>query len=74
MSTSEPEAADGPSGGEPPFPVTLWGYDQGPVDVRMAELVRQLADERQRGNQAEQALSRLRQDIEEGRIQDRRRR
>ena len=49
--------------------MVLWGYDQGPVDVRMAELVRQLADERQRADQAEQALSRLRQDIEEDRIQ-----
>jgi hypothetical protein len=69
MSTSEPEAAGDPTGGEPPFPVVLWGYDRGLVDVRVAELVRQLADERQRAAQAEQALSRLRQDIEEGQVQ-----
>jgi hypothetical protein len=69
MSTSEPEAVGDPTGGEPPFPVVLWGYDRGLVDVRVAELVRQLADERRRGDQAEQALSRLRQDIEEGQVQ-----
>ena len=69
MSTSEPEAAGDPTGGEPPFSVVLWGYDRGIVDVRVAELVRQLADERQRAAQAEQALSRLRQDIEEGQVQ-----
>jgi cell division septum initiation protein DivIVA len=69
MSTSEAEAAGDPSGGDPLFRVVDWGYDRGPVDVRVAELMRQLADERRRGDQAEQALSRLRQDIEEGRIQ-----
>jgi cell division septum initiation protein DivIVA len=69
MSTSEPEAAGDPSGGDPPFRVVLWGYDRGPVDVRVAELVRELADERRRGDQAEQALSRLRQDIGEGQVQ-----
>lgn len=71
MSTSEPEAVGDSSGGAPPFPVVLWGYDRGLVDVRVAELVRQLADERRRGDQAEQALSRLRQDIGEGQVQGR---
>ena len=69
MSAGEPEAVGDPGGGDPPFPVVLWGYDRRLVDVRVAELVRQLADERQRGEQAEQALSRLQLDIDEDRIQ-----
>lgn len=69
VSGSEIDPAGDPIAGDSPFPVVLWGYDRGPVDVRMAELVRQLADEGRRASQAEQALSRLRQDIEGGQVQ-----
>ena len=69
VSASETDPAGDPSAGDSPFPVVLWGYDRDLVDVRMAELVRQLADEGRRAAQAEQALSRLRLDIEGGQVQ-----
>jgi len=69
MSAGEPDAVGDPGGGDPQFPVVLWGYDRRLVDMRVAELVRQLADERRRGEQTEQALSRLQLDIDENRIQ-----
>ena len=72
VSASETDPAGHPSAGDSPFPVVLWGYDRGLVDVRMAELVRQLDDEGRRAAQAEQALSRPQLDIEGGRSRDRR--
>jgi flagellar biosynthesis GTPase FlhF len=69
VSASETDPAGHPSAGDSPFPVVLWGYDRGLVDVRMAELVRQLDDEGRRAAQAEQALSRPQLDIEGGQVQ-----
>jgi flotillin len=63
MSAGESDTAANPGDSGPPFPVADWGYDRHRVDVRVAELVQQLAAERRRGDQAEQALSQLQLDI-----------
>jgi hypothetical protein len=47
--------------------VADWGYGRHLVDFHMAGLVQQLAEERRRGDQAEQALSQLK--IHTGRAQ-----
>jgi pimeloyl-ACP methyl ester carboxylesterase len=69
MSASESHTGANPGGSAPPFPVGDWGYDRRRVDSRVAELVQQLATERQRGDQAEQALSQLWLDVHAGRAQ-----
>jgi cell division septum initiation protein DivIVA len=66
MSASESDTAATPSDSTPPFPVADWGYERRRVDLRVAELVRQLAAERRRGDQAEHALSQLQLDIHPG--------
>jgi pimeloyl-ACP methyl ester carboxylesterase len=69
MSASESDTGANPTDSAPPFPVADWGYDRRRVDSRVAELVQQLATERRRGDQAEQALSQLQLDIHTGRAQ-----
>jgi hypothetical protein len=59
MTASESNTAANPGDSAPPFPVAAWGYDRHLVDFRIAELVQQLAEQRRRGDQAEQALSQL---------------
>src|SRR5919108_671615 len=63
MSAGESDTGTSPSDSAPPFPVADWGYERRRVDSRVAELVQQLAAERRRGDQAEQALSQLQLDI-----------
>jgi hypothetical protein len=67
MTASESNTAANPGDSAPPFPVAAWGYDRHLVDFRVAELVQQLAEQRRRGDQAEQALSQLK--IHTGRTQ-----
>jgi hypothetical protein len=67
MTASESNTAANPGDSAPPFPVADWGYDRHLVDLHVAELVQQLAEERRRGDQAEQALSQLK--IHTGRAQ-----
>ena len=67
MSANESAAADA-NGSAPQFPVVLPGYDQHLVDRRVAELLQQVADERWRADQAEQALAQLRLNIQAGRV------
>jgi hypothetical protein len=62
MSASESNTAD-PSDSGPPFPVVDWGYERLQVDLRVAELVQQLAEEQRRADHAERALSQLQLDI-----------
>jgi hypothetical protein len=69
MSGRESNTAADPSDSGAPFPVVDWGYDRQLVDFRVAELVQQLAKERRRADQTEQALSRLRLDIDTARPQ-----
>ena len=67
MTASESNTAANSGDSAPPFPVAAWGYDRHLVDFRVAELVQQLAEQRRRGDQAEQALSQLK--IHTGRAQ-----
>jgi hypothetical protein len=67
MTASESNTAANPGNSAPPFPVADWGYDRHLVDLHVAALVQQLAEERRRGDQAEQALSQLK--IHTGRAQ-----
>jgi hypothetical protein len=67
MTASESNTAANPGDSAPPFPVADWGYDRHLVDFHVAGLVQQLAEERRRGDQAEQALSQLK--IHTGRAQ-----
>src|SRR5215218_2379408 len=67
MTASESNTAANPGDSAPPFPVAAWGYDRHLVDLHVAELVQQLAEQRRRGDQAEQALSQLK--IHTGRAQ-----
>lgn len=67
MTASESNTAANPGDSAPPFPVADWGYDRHLVHLHVAELVQQLAKERRRGDQAEQALSQLK--IHTGRAQ-----
>ena len=60
MSVGDSDTAADPSDSGPGFAVADWGYERHLVDARVAELVQQLAKERRRGDQAEQALSQLR--------------
>jgi cell division septum initiation protein DivIVA len=69
MTAGESNTAADPSDSGPPFPVVDWGYDRQLVDFRVAELVQQLAEARQRGNQAEQALLQLQLNLHTGRGQ-----
>ena len=69
MSPSESDPTADPSDGGPPFPVADWGYDRRRVDLRVAELVQQVAEERRRGDQTEQALSQLQLDVHTHRAQ-----
>jgi hypothetical protein len=69
MTAGESNTAADPSDSGPPFPVVDWGYDPQLVDFRVAELVQQLAEARQRGNQAEQALLQLQLNLHTGRGQ-----
>jgi flotillin len=63
MSAGESDTTANPGDSAPPFPVADWGYERRRVDLRVAELVQQLSAERQRGDQAERALSQLQLDI-----------
>jgi hypothetical protein len=67
MTASESNTAANPGDSAPPFPVAAWGYDRHLVDLHVAEPVQQLAEQRRRGDQAEQALSQLK--IHTGRTQ-----
>ena len=69
MSAGESDTAATPSDSALQFPVADWGYDRRRVDSRVAELVQQLAQERQRGDQAERVLSQLQLDIHAGQAQ-----
>jgi cell division septum initiation protein DivIVA len=66
MSAGESDTAATPGDSALQFPVADWGYDRRRVDSRVAELVQQLAAERRRGDQAEQALSQLRLGLHPG--------
>jgi hypothetical protein len=68
MTTGESDTAD-PSDSGPPFPVVDWGYERHLVDFCVAEMVQQLAEERRRGDQAEQALAQLQLNLHTGRGQ-----
>ena len=61
MSGRESDTAANPGDSAPPFPVVDWGYDRRRVDLRVAELVQQLAEEQWRAD--EEALSQLQRDI-----------
>jgi hypothetical protein len=65
MSAGEFDTAN-PNGSAPQFPVVQWGYDQHLVDFRVAELLQHIAEERRRGDQAEEAVSQLQLAIEAG--------
>ena len=67
MTASESNTAANPGDSGPRFTVADWGYDRHLVDLHVAELVQQLAEQRRRGDQAEQALSQLK--IHTGRTQ-----
>jgi hypothetical protein len=67
MTAGEFDTAANPGDSALPFPVVDWGYERRRVDSRVAELVQQLAQARQRGDQAERALSQLQLDIHAGR-------
>jgi regulator of protease activity HflC (stomatin/prohibitin superfamily) len=69
MTASESNTAADPDDSGPPFPVVDWGYDRRRVDLRVAELVQQLAEEQRRADHAEQALSQLQRDIHTARPQ-----
>ena len=69
MTASESNTAADPDDSGPPFPVVDWGYERRRVDLRVAELVQQLAEEQRRANHAERALSQLQLDIHTGRPQ-----
>ena len=69
MTASESNTAADPSDSGPPFPVVDWGYERRRVDLRVAELVQQLAEEQRRGDHAERALSQLQLDIHTARPQ-----
>ena len=66
MST-QPDTPTDPPASAAEFPLVLRGYDRHLVDSCMAELVEQLDKERERSDQAEQALQQLRLDIKAGR-------
>src|SRR5919109_4214031 len=67
MTAGESDTAAHPSDRGPRFPVVDWGYDRQLVDFRVAGLVQQLAAQRRRGDQAEQALSQLQLNLHTGR-------
>jgi regulator of protease activity HflC (stomatin/prohibitin superfamily) len=69
MTARESNTAADPGDSAPPFPVVDWGYERRRVDLRVAELVQQLAEERRRANHAERALSQLQLDIHTARPQ-----
>jgi hypothetical protein len=69
MTASESNTAADPDDSGPPFPVVDWGYERRRVDLRVAELVQQLAEEQRRADHAERALSQLRLDIHTARPQ-----
>jgi pimeloyl-ACP methyl ester carboxylesterase len=69
MSAGEANTPTNPSDSGLPFPVADWGYERRRVELRVAELVQQLAEVRRRGDQAEQALFQLQLDIHAGRAQ-----
>jgi hypothetical protein len=58
-----------PGRGVPQFPLVLRGYDRQLVDARVAELAERLAAERERSQQAEQALRQLQAELQQGRHQ-----
>ena len=65
MRGPESDPAANPGDSAPPFPVVDWGYDRRRVDLRVAELVQQLAEEQWRADHAERALAQL--EIDRGR-------
>ena len=65
MSGRESDTAVNPDDSAPPFPVADWGYDRRRVDLRVAELVQQLAEEQWRADHAERALAQ--REIDRGR-------
>jgi hypothetical protein len=73
MSASQPETASDHNGTQDPkgsvaeFPMVLRGYDRHLVDVRLAELVDELDQQRRRADETEQALQQLQQDVRVGR-------
>ncbi len=66
MSAHESGTAADPSDRGPLFPVVDGGYDRRLVDLRVAELVQQLAQEQQRAEHTEQALAQLRRAVHTG--------
>ncbi len=66
MSAGESDPAADPSDRGPLFPVVDGGYERRLVDLRVAELVQQLAEARRRGDQAEQALLQLQLNLHTG--------
>ena len=69
MTASESNTAADPDDSGPPFPVVDWGYERRRVELRVAELVQQLAEEQRRADHAERALSQLQLDIHTARPQ-----
>jgi hypothetical protein len=69
MSDTRPDTATTPTDSPPQFPLALRGYDRQLVDARLADLAEQVERERQRRNEAEQALRRFQVDVKEGRAQ-----
>ncbi len=69
MSAGESDTATDPSDSGSPFPVVDWGYERQLVDLRVAELVQQVAEARRRGDQAKQRLSQLQLNLHTGRGQ-----
>jgi hypothetical protein len=65
MSGRESDTAVNPDDSAPPFPMADWGYDRRRVDLRVAELVQQLAEEQWRADHAERALAQ--REIDRGR-------
>jgi hypothetical protein len=69
MTARESNTAADPDDSGPPFPVVDWGYERRRVELRVAELVQQLATEQRRADHAERALSQLQLDIHAARPQ-----
>jgi cell division septum initiation protein DivIVA len=67
MSAGQSATPTEPSASPSPFPVVTRGYEPHLVDARLAELAGQLDSLWRRAEQAEQALSKLQQDVKAGR-------
>ena len=69
MSADKPHPTTDPRASVAQFPVVLRGYDRELVDLRVAELVARLQQERQYRREVEQALRQLQLDVEANRGQ-----